>query len=153
MTFELTIRGYWDKMLSYHWTPIYGFLLQFNSNIWPIFAPLSDINLPNLSDLDIDLSIYLMSNVIILLGTLYMVSYYCLLVTWVQFCLIYDIKAFKIWVTLTLTFKVTKVKCNHTNGSPYMLSCWVTLTFDLWPNSGPLEDIRLWNLSDPEFDI
>ena len=36
--------------------PIYGFLLKFNSNIWPSSAPLRDISFQNLSDLDFDLS-------------------------------------------------------------------------------------------------
>ena len=34
---------------------IYGFLLMFNSNIWPNMAPLQDIRLQNLSDLEFDL--------------------------------------------------------------------------------------------------
>ncbi len=36
--------------------PIYGFLLMFNSNIWPSSAPLRDIRLQSLSDLDCELS-------------------------------------------------------------------------------------------------
>ena len=36
--------------------PIYGFLLMFNGNIVPNCAPLRDIRLQNLSDLDLDLS-------------------------------------------------------------------------------------------------
>ena len=36
--------------------PIYGFLLMFNGNIWPSLAPLCDIRLQNMSDLDLDLS-------------------------------------------------------------------------------------------------
>ena len=36
--------------------PICGFLLMFNSNIWPNQAHLRDIRLQNLSDLDFDLS-------------------------------------------------------------------------------------------------
>ncbi len=36
--------------------PIYGFLLMFNSNIGPNQAPLRDIRLQNLCDLDFDLS-------------------------------------------------------------------------------------------------
>ncbi len=36
--------------------PIYAFLLMFNRNIWPNSAPLQDVMLRNLSDLDFDLS-------------------------------------------------------------------------------------------------
>ncbi len=39
-------------------------LLMFNGNIWPNSAPLQDISFQNLSDLDIDLSRSLKSNVI-----------------------------------------------------------------------------------------
>ena len=45
--------------------PIYGFLLMFNSNIWPNSAPLLDISFQNLVDLDINLSRSLRSNVIV----------------------------------------------------------------------------------------
>ena len=43
---------------------IYGFLLMFNSNIWPNSAPLRDMSFQNLSDLEIDLSRSMGSNVI-----------------------------------------------------------------------------------------
>ena len=36
--------------------PIHEFLLVFNSNIWPNSAPLQDIKLQNLCDLDFNLS-------------------------------------------------------------------------------------------------
>ncbi len=36
--------------------PLYDFPLMFNSNIGPSWAPLWDIRLKNLSDLDVDLS-------------------------------------------------------------------------------------------------
>ncbi len=36
--------------------PINGFLLMFNSNIWPNYAPWPDIKLWNLNGIDIDLS-------------------------------------------------------------------------------------------------
>ncbi len=35
--------------------PVYGFLLMFNSNIGPNMAPLREVRLQNLSDLDFDL--------------------------------------------------------------------------------------------------
>ncbi len=68
-------------------------------------APLWDIGHPNLSDLNIYLSRSLNPNVIILLDSLYMVSYYGLLVTYVLSWLFYGIYAFKDWVTLTLTLQ------------------------------------------------
>ncbi len=43
--------------------PIYGFLLMFNSNRGLNWAPLRDISLQNLGDLDFDLSRYSRSNV------------------------------------------------------------------------------------------
>ncbi len=45
------------KRVSVIGLPIYGFLVVFNCNIhvWPNSAPLPDISLQNLSDLDIDL--------------------------------------------------------------------------------------------------
>ncbi len=70
------------------------YMLSFHcliSNIWPILAPVWDISLPNLNDLEIDLSRSLRSNVMILLNALYMVSYHCWLVTYVHSWLIYDI--------------------------------------------------------------
>ncbi len=36
--------------------PIYGLLLIFNSNTWPNSAPLDDVRLREVSDLDFDLS-------------------------------------------------------------------------------------------------
>ncbi len=46
--------------------PLYGFLLLFNNNIWPSCnsAPLRDLSFQNLSDLNIELSKLLRSNVI-----------------------------------------------------------------------------------------
>ena len=38
---------------------MYAFLFIFNSNIWPNYAPIPDIRLINLSDLDFDLSMSL----------------------------------------------------------------------------------------------
>ena len=55
--------------------PIYAFLLMFNNKIWPNFAPLQDIRVRNLSDLEIDLSRYSRSNVMMLLDSPYMVYY------------------------------------------------------------------------------
>ena len=42
-----------DGVIGLH---IQGFLLMVNTNIWPNLAPLRDIRLYNLSDLDFDLS-------------------------------------------------------------------------------------------------
>ena len=50
---------------------IYAFQLMFNSNIWSNSAPLKDMRLRNLSDLDIELSRSLRSNVIIQLASLH----------------------------------------------------------------------------------
>ncbi len=36
--------------------PIYAFLLMFNSNLWPNYAPSQDIRLQNVSDLEFHLS-------------------------------------------------------------------------------------------------
>ena len=44
-------------------SPYMQFLLMFISNIWPNSAPLQDIRLLNLSDLEIDLSMSLRVNV------------------------------------------------------------------------------------------
>ncbi len=62
--------------------PKYGFLLLFNSNIWAISAPVRDISFQNLSDLDIDHSRSLSSNVIASMDSPYMLSYHCLIVTY-----------------------------------------------------------------------
>ncbi len=49
---------------------MYAFLLMFNSNIWPNSAPLLDIRLRNLSDIQG----HSMSNVIVSLDSPYMLS-------------------------------------------------------------------------------
>ncbi len=53
--------------------PIYGFLLMFNSNIWPNSAPLQDISFQNPSDFDLSRS--LRSNVIASIDSPYTLSY------------------------------------------------------------------------------
>ncbi len=50
---ERSLRVKCDSVIG---LPIYAFLLMFNSNIWPKSAPLQDIRLRNLSDLEFDLS-------------------------------------------------------------------------------------------------
>ena len=56
--------------------PLYIFLLIFNSNIWPNSAPLQDIRLQNLSDLDFDLPRSLKVECDGVIGfSIYMVSY------------------------------------------------------------------------------
>ncbi len=60
--------------------PIQGFLLMFYSNIWPNSAPLRDISFQNLRDRDTDLSrTSLRLNVIVLMDSPYMLSYWCLI--------------------------------------------------------------------------
>ncbi len=54
---------------------IYAFLLMFNSNIGPNCAPLGDIRLQNLDDLDFDVQSHSMSNIKVLLDSTYMVSH------------------------------------------------------------------------------
>ncbi len=55
--------------------PKYGFLLVSNCNTWPNSAPLQDISFQNLSDLDINLSRSLRSNVIAPMDPPYMLPY------------------------------------------------------------------------------
>ena len=57
-----------------HFEPFIIFLLMFN-NTWPNSAPLRDIRLQNVSDLDIDLLRSLRSNVTMLLESSHMISY------------------------------------------------------------------------------
>ncbi len=55
-------------------------------------------------------------------------------------------------MTLTLAFKVTKVKCNHTNG--LRIYAFLSMFYgNIWPNSAPLQDTKLLNLSDLDFDL
>ena len=49
-------------------------------------------------------------------------------------------------------FKVTEIKCKRTNGLP-LYAFLLMFNGNIWPNSGPLQDIRLRNLSDPDFDL
>ena len=85
----------------------YGLLLLFNSNIWPISAPLRDIRLQSLSDLNFDLS------------------------------------------------RSLKVKCDSVIAfCIYAFLLMINSNIILvWPNTGPLQDIRLRNLSDLGIDL
>ncbi len=60
---------------------IYDSLLVSNSNIWSNSAPLQDISLLNLSDLDFDFQCHSRPNVIVSLDSPYMVFYLCLIIT------------------------------------------------------------------------
>ena len=64
-----------------------------------------------------------------------------------------------IFNTLTLTFQGhSRSNVMVVLDSPYMISYWCLLNTNrksgkIWPNSTPLRDIRLRNLSDLEFDL
>ncbi len=63
MTLTLTFQGHYNAICNgTNGLSIYAFLLVFNSNIWRNSAPLWDIMLQNLSDLDFDLSMSLKVN-------------------------------------------------------------------------------------------
>ena len=87
---------------------ICDFLLVSNSNTWSNSGPLPDISLRNRSDLDSDLSSSRQSKVIASMDSPFMSSYLCLIVTYGLTLLLYKIQGVEIWVSLTLTYKVTQ---------------------------------------------
>ncbi len=52
----LTFQGHWTSNVTVPLVPIYGFLLLVNNSIWLNSAPLWDMRLQNVTDLDFDLS-------------------------------------------------------------------------------------------------
>ncbi len=68
--------------------PLYNFRLVFNSNTWTNYAPLRYISLQNLIDLDFNLS---RSKVLMLLDSLHMAFYQCLIVTYSVTRLLYEV--------------------------------------------------------------
>ena len=116
-----------------------------------ILAPLWDISLPNLSDLDIDLSRSLRSNVIILLDSPYMLFYHCFtsnifpILAHLSHINLQNLSDLDIYLSRSL-----KVKCKHTIGlSIYPLL--LLLNSNIRPNS--FTRYNASNLSDLDFDL
>ncbi len=66
--------------------PVYGFLLRFTDNILPTLTHLQYISLQNLSDFDLS-----SSNVTGMLVSPYVISNWCLIVTWPNSVILRDI--------------------------------------------------------------
>ncbi len=56
-------------------------------------------------------------------------------------------------MTLTMNFKVTKIKYNHIDGLPIYTYHAVMFNSNIWHNSPPLRDIMLQNMSDRDFHL
>ncbi len=100
----LTFKATHNQIWWYSWAWYIWFPRMFNGNMCPNSSLLRDISLPNLSDLEFDLSWSLRWNIITLLDS-HMVSYYYLIATYGLYRLLYEISGFKVWVTLTLIFQ------------------------------------------------
>ena len=80
----------------------------------------------------------------------YMVSYYCLIVTYGLTRLLLRYKLSKSEWLWYWPFKITELKCNRINGLPmYALLLMFNSNMHVWSNPAPLQDIRLRNLEWP----
>ncbi len=133
--------------------PIYSFLLMFNSNIWPILAHLQHINIQHLNDLDFYLSRSLKVKCdcgiwLPIYGFLLV-----LIVTYGPNQLLVRYKPSKSEWSWHWPFKVTQGQTWSCHWTPCIYAFLLMFNSNLWPYSVPLQDIRLQNLSDLEFDL
>ncbi len=125
-----------------------------NSNIGPNSAPLRDIRLWNLCDIDFDLSwsIKVKSDGVIglpIYGFLLMVSNVGPNLA--------PLRDTRVWNPSDLNFDFSRnveVKCDVGIGlAIYMYGLLLTVNSNIEPNSIPLRDTRLWNTNDVDFDL
>ncbi len=147
-------------MWWWFWTP--HIWLVFNSNICPNSAALRDISLWNLSDLDIDLSRSLKVKCDSVIGLpIYGFLFMFNSNIWPNSAplryiscqnlsdLDFDFQDHWPW---HWPFKVTEAKCNYTNELPIYAFLSI-FNSNIWPNSDRLQDIKVRNSSDPDFDL
>ncbi len=144
-------------MWWWFWTPHIWFAIgvKIITNIWPNSATLRDISLWYLSDLDIDLSRSLKVKCDSVIG-LPIFDFLLMFNSniWPETAPLRDIRLRSL-SDLEFDFsRSLKVKCDSVIGLPiYAFLLMFNTNSNIWLSSAPLQDIRLWNLSDLQFHL
>ena len=133
--------------------PMDAFLLIFNSHIWPTSAPLWDIGLRTMSDLDFDLS---RSLKVICNSVIWLPIYAFLLMLnsniWPNCTPLWDTRLQNVSDPDFDLSRSLKVKCDSVIRLP-IYAFILMFNSNIWPNSAPFQDKSLRNLSDLVFDF